>query len=299
MPPKTKHATVGLVCVVKNEAELLPRLAASVLPLVDSWTVIDTGSTDGSQALVRELFGDLPGTLHERDWVSFGHNKTEALEVARGTADWLLVLDADMTVVGNLDEPLPHADALMVSVRDSSDFVYRLPLLISGSRAWRYEGVTHEYLNGDDVAARPSLDTVTVTHHCDGRRRPDKLHSDLELLTGEMARNPADPRTVFYLAQTHRDLGNIQQAIVLYRLRAEMGGFDEEAFYARYQLGCLLAAHVSFDQGADALLKAWRQRPTRIEPLIAFANSARNVAGQAPIPDDVLFVHRDQYKEAL
>lgn len=296
MPPKTRKPTVRLVAVVKDEAAVLPRLAQSVLPLIDSWTVVDTGSTDGSQEFARDLFADRPGTLYERDWVGFGHNKTEALELARGTADWLLVLDADMTVHGDLDEPLQLVNAFMVAVSDGSDFQYRLPLLIRGSRDWRYEGVTHEYLAGDDIEARANLDSIAVTHHCDGARRPDKLYSDLELLSAEMARNPADARTVFYLAQTHRDLGNVAEAIVLYRLRAEMGGWPEEAYYARYQLGCLLAANVSFGRGARELLQAWQERPDRIEALRALANAANGVADKAAQPSDVLFVHRDQYR---
>lgn len=295
MPPRTKRPTVGLVCVVKAEADVLPRLAASALPLIDSWTIVDTGSTDGTPELAETLFADRPGVLHRRDWVGFGHNKTEALQLGRGTADWLLVLDADMTVDGDLDEPLPRADALMVAVRDGSDFTYRLPLLVAGNRDWRYEGVTHEYLDGG--SSRANLDTLAVTHHCDGHRRPEKLYSDLVLLTAELARNPSDARTVFYLAQTHRDLGNVAEAIVLYRLRAEMGGWDEETYYARYQLGCLLCTHVGiFDGGADELLKATRERPQRVEAARALAYALNDWSDRQPTPDDALFVHADQYR---
>lgn len=298
MPPKTKQPTVALVAVVKDEAAVVARMVESVSPLISSWTVVDTGSSDGTPDLVEELLGDLEGALYRREWIGFGHNKTEALQLAYGTADWLLVLDADMTVEGTLDGAWTPADALMVAVRDRSDFEYRLPLLISGRRPWRFEGVTHEYLDCPEQTSRENVDSITVTHHCDGARRPDKLYSDLELLTAELARNPADPRTVFYLAQTHRDLGNIAQAIVLYRLRAEMGGWPEETYYARYQLGCLLAANVSFDRGARELLQAWEERPDRIEALRALANAANNVADKAPPPADVLFVHRDQYRSA-
>lgn len=281
--------------VVKDEAAVIARCIESVRPLISAWTIVDTGSSDETPGLVEELLAGIPGTLHRRDWDGFGANKTEALELARDSADSLLIVDADMTVEGSLQGPLPRADKLLLTVRDSSEFEYRLPLLISSRPAWRYEGVIHEYLTADEATTQQNLDGLTVTHHCDGARRPEKLYTDLVLLTSEFARSPADARTVFYLAQTHRDLGNIAEAIVLYRLRAEMGGWDEEVFYARYQLGCLLAAHVSFEQGATELLRAWQRRPGRIEPLRALANAANHIADRATPPDDLLFLHTDLY----
>lgn len=40
-------------------------------PIIDHWTIADTGSTVGTQDLVRELLGDIPGDLHERPWRDF------------------------------------------------------------------------------------------------------------------------------------------------------------------------------------------------------------------------------------
>ncbi len=287
--------TVALVMVVKNEAPVIERCLETVRPVISSWTIVDTGSDDGTPEIVEQMLDGIPGTLHRREWVSFGHNKTEALELARFSADHLLIVDADMTLVGAMPHRLSPAHAFMAIVRDGSEFEYRLPVLVSGSVAWRFEGVTHEFLTCDEEAFRDNIDDFFVIHHCDGSRRPEKLYSDLNLLIAAFATDPFDARTVFYLAQTHRDLGNIEQAISFYRLRCEMNGWDEERYYARYQLGCLLAAHISFEQGADELLRAWKERPARIESLRALANSANNVADQAAFPNDVLFVHRDLY----
>lgn len=286
---------IGLVMVVKDEAEIIGRCIASVKPLISTWTICDTGSTDGTQDMIAELLGDVEGQLVSEPWLNYGYNRTKALEYAHGTADYLLMLDADMQLVVRDKLPKLRADAYMLTVEDGTDFAYRLPLLISGRKDWRYRGVTHEYLDSDAPFTAPNLDQWAVYHSGDGSSRPEKLERDLALLTAEFARDPADPRTIFYLAQTHRDLGHIGEAINLYRFRAEMGGWDQEAYYARYQLGCLLAAHVSFDLGAGELLQAWRQRPERIESLVALGNSALAVAAKAPLSDDSLFVHGDLY----
>ena len=81
--------------IVKNEAHIIQRCLDSVRPFIDHWLIVDTGSTDGTQQLIRQHLRDLPGELFERPWKNFGHNRTEALELARGRADYLFVIDAD------------------------------------------------------------------------------------------------------------------------------------------------------------------------------------------------------------
>lgn len=291
-----RKQTVGLVAIVKDEEEILIRCMTSVKQLISTWTICDTGSTDSTQEVVMEMLGDMEGQLSSEPWVNFGYNRTKALELAKGTADYLLMLDADMQVQVSDNLPKLEANVYSLAVKGFA-FDYRMPLLMRGDLDWRYTGVVHEHLAGNDYPQVPAVPleqwTIQVDH--DPERQAGKGERYLDLLTAEFARDPANPRTVFYLAQTHRDLGNIGEAISFYRLRAEMGGWDQEAYYARYQLGCLLAANVSFAQGADELLQAWKERPERIESLVALGNSALAVAAKATIPDDALFVHGDLY----
>lgn len=292
-------ARIGLVMIVKDETEMLPRCIASIKPLISTWTICDTGSTDGTPEMVADLLGDIPGRLHHRPWVDFGHNRTEAFELARGTADYLLVFDPDMQMQIVDKPPKLRANAYSLPIKGYA-FDPRLPLLTRGDLEWRYVGVVHEHLAGNgypDVPAVP-LDCWHVHQDHPAERQTKKAELYLELLTAEFSRNPANPRTVFYLAQTHAQLGNVAEAISFYRLRAEMGGWAEEAYCSRYQLGCLLSENVSFEQGAVELLRAWKERPERIESLRALANAANGVADKAPVPADGLFVHRDLYTAA-
>src|SRR5712671_3331456 len=86
---------ICLNMIVKNESAVIARCLASVKPWVDCWTIVDTGSSDGTQDIVRDAMRGLAGELHERPWRDFGHNRTEALELARGKADYILIIDAD------------------------------------------------------------------------------------------------------------------------------------------------------------------------------------------------------------
>ena len=90
-----KHGqTVCLNMIVKDEAHIINRCLTSVLPLIDSWLIVDTGSTDGTQTVIREFLSELPGELVKRPWLNFAHNRTEALEFACSNADYLLIMDA-------------------------------------------------------------------------------------------------------------------------------------------------------------------------------------------------------------
>jgi glycosyltransferase involved in cell wall biosynthesis len=82
--------------MVKNEAELIKRAIDSARPLIDCWSITDTGSTDGTQDIIRKELADIPGHLWERPWVNWGHNRTEAITLAKlSGADFMLLLDAE------------------------------------------------------------------------------------------------------------------------------------------------------------------------------------------------------------
>src|SRR5258708_39069818 len=98
MEQHSMNAFVQRIClnmIVKNEAPVIQRCLASVMPLIDTWVIVDTGSMDGTQQLIRETLAHLPGELHERPWVDFAHNRSEALELARGFGEYIFVIDAD------------------------------------------------------------------------------------------------------------------------------------------------------------------------------------------------------------
>ena len=49
--------------IVKNEAHVIKRCLGSVKPWIDHWTIVDTGSNDGTQSLVREVLCDCMATI--------------------------------------------------------------------------------------------------------------------------------------------------------------------------------------------------------------------------------------------
>ena len=137
--------TVCLNMIVKNETEVIRRCLGSSKPLIDYWVIVDTGSTDGTQEMIKDFMKDIPGELHERPWKNFAHNRNEALELAKGKADYVLIIDADDVFEYPSDYKWPELkmDGYFIQVQDCGTNYERFHL-ISNHIKWKWEGVLHE-----------------------------------------------------------------------------------------------------------------------------------------------------------
>lgn len=306
-----RDTTIALCMIVRDEAAVIERCLESVRPLIDAWVICDTGSSDATVELIERSLAGIPGALHHRPWVDFGHNRSELMSLARGCADHLLLLDADQTIrqIGFLPPLSSDVDAYLL--RHSGDPEYDVARLVRGDLPWRFEGRTHEYLTLDDRDVRyDRVRAWRVVHHGDGSSRSVKFERDAELLRRTLDERPDDPRTMFYLAQTLESLGRTAAARALYERRARAGAFEEEAWYAQWRAAALIDA----DRHAErlgALLAAWSRRPTRLEPLHDaievcasqgwwdLACSLARTGVEIERPDDILFVHPRLYEETL
>ena len=95
----TNTRTIGLCMIVKDEAHVIERCLASVRPLIDYALVVDTGSRDGTQDVVRRWLASsgVAGEVVDVPWRDFAFNRSDALARLRAVAevDYALVIDAD------------------------------------------------------------------------------------------------------------------------------------------------------------------------------------------------------------
>jgi glycosyltransferase involved in cell wall biosynthesis len=308
--------TVCLCMIVKNEHHVLRRCLESVRPLIDEWAIVDTGSTDGTQDLVRDYFEGLPGILVERPWKNFGHNRSESIALARERADYLLILDADEYLETDAGFRWPHLtydayDFLM----DSGGVTYDRIQLVRSALPWRFEGVLHEFITCDRNRSQARMPGVKTIRLLEGARSRDPLtyHNDALILEDALLQEPGNARYMFYLAQSYRDAHEPELALDRYRQRAGMGGFAEEVWCSFYEMARLLQGmDEEWPAVMEVYLHAFAYRPSRTEPLYrigmyyqqrkeyALSRLFLEQATQIPFPaKDVLFVESDVYRYLL
>jgi tetratricopeptide (TPR) repeat protein len=239
---KFANVHISLMMIVKNETQTLPRLIESVLPLIKSWRIIDTGSTDGTQDLIQELLGHLPGELIERPWVNFGHNRSELVAKFHPAANFGLLLDADQIVEFDEDiwsSNIQNADEYQIPVFEGQ-LAYRMSYFVKAKPGFKFVGSTHEVLDANFRVRRTTYDKIQIRHIGDGGAKADKFERDEKMLLEDIADRKATSRTYFYLAQTQATLNKNDAAISNYENCIRLSRWNEEKFVACLRAGRLL-----------------------------------------------------------
>lgn len=261
--------------IVKNEEAVIARALSSVLDIIDYWCIVDTGSTDRTKEIILEILGDIPGELVESEWVNFGHNRTESIQLANGKADYILLMDADMIATykdPSFKEEL-KLDSYLIHYTGSLDYVQKM--LVKSGPDWHYVGVTHEYIHAGPHSSE-AFDLLKLTHFADGGSRSDKLERDIELLESTLDDDPQNPRTAFYLAQSYHGMRKYEESMTWYKTRAEMGGWWEETWYSLFQMAvCAESMGKNFNTIQSLYLDAYDFCPDRSEPLYNLSKLAR------------------------
>ena len=309
--------------IVKNEAHGITDTLESFRPYIDSWTILDTGSTDGTQEIIRRALASLPGQLIEEPFVDFSTSRNRALDLHGEQTTFTVMPDSDDRLINggalrafvkaHVERQGQEHEAYQLNIR-RGNLSYYLPLLMRSRSKWRYVGRVHEF------AGRPGSPPASIrVAEVEVTQAPreqsieaskKRWERDANLLEDDLAQNPKNGRALFYLAQTFECLGQNHSALAAYETRIAAGGWAEETFEAMLRRARLLAKlGRPWPEIQQAYLDAHTQDPKRAEPLYEIADYyyyhakdnlpltylfARR-AMELPLPDAMLFVDREIY----
>lgn len=211
---------LSLVMIVKDEAKSIENVLLAVKPVIDTWTIVDTGSSDDTMEIIRRVMADKPGDLISEPFVDFSTNRNAALafDAELNKTDFQIMLSGD--------EYLRDSDGLRAELSTKSTVVptvdcYALRLILddmtmltprifrSGS-TWRYEGAIHEFpVNREQEGA--IVGTITEAHieHIvsDPEKRLETISDvHIPLLQKLIDENENDERALIFLAQSYQAL---------------------------------------------------------------------------------------------
>ncbi len=262
--------SICLAMICKNEAKYIREALKSVKPYITHWSVMDTGSTDGTQDIIREEMAGIPGELHDRSWKNYGDSRTECLDLAKQSgAEYIFILDADEVVSGQMPVLTHKYDTTYwVKIQFGPAMHYMRPSVIPANHPWKYIGVTHEYLFSPTELKQEDTKLVFDTHPERATKSPERCLEDAHVLEEALKTEPNNARYMFYLAQSYKDAGEWFKALEYYQARAAMGGWIEEVWFSLFTSARLMAAmNYSEIDVTEAYVRAHDLNPLRAETL--------------------------------
>jgi len=271
-----KTQTICLNMIVKNEEKVIARCLESVKDFIDHWVILDTGSTDKTKEVIEKTLQGIPGKLYEKPFENFGKTRNEALTLAKGKCDYILLMDADDTLVFNWDykKPFLDKDAYKITNKNDNKTRHRTQL-IKDNLKWSWKGVIDEEIVCTTGSTQGILPSITNECHNDGYRSsdPDKHYKDIKMLEDALSLDPANIHYIYQLAKSYKSVANYRKAVENFQKVLSLKISDEEVYLTRLEVAKLLQ-----EMGAqpldviNAYSEAHRASPDRAEPLYYLAN---------------------------
>ena len=325
LPDDADSAPLGLTMIVKDEAGTIGETVRSAAPHIDYWTIMDTGSTDGTQDVIRGNLSMVPGQLVEKAFIDFATTRNDALKAHGAHTAYTFMPDADFTfdniwrlrmIAWRLEQECRFWSAhicgkSMRVIRQTTGMALQMQVVFPTSKhalgeldGWHYSYPVHEVsaLGRDHTGEYIVVPRETFKmRFMDGQVFHTKSEQrwrdfDIRILEAEKLKRPDDVRVAFYLARTYNQVGDNELALAEFQRRIDMGGWYEEVFHSLLDQGRILA-RIGRDP-TSKLKKAHELIPNRAEPLYELAAwEQRQVDACDGGDDDAAADDRDEEKQ--
>ena len=288
---------LALNFICKDESPVIENMLESAKGIVDLIVVNDTGSTDGTQQIIKN-FGEkygIPTYVFERPFDDFENSRNHAMQKLRDVVKELnwnadqvhgFWFDCDETLVidSKFNKSQFTKDLYMINTY-IGQMKYTRNTFFKVSKPFRWYGPVHEFIVCDEQNITSGLaENIHVDVKMTGNSWlgdiAEKYASHAYKLEAYINKNRQDPRWIFYTAQSWHDAASIKdnkeeneerlrRSLKYYRERvSRTDGYAEEIYYAQYRIGTIMRIleepwHLTHME----LLKAYQIEPLRGESI--------------------------------
>jgi glycosyltransferase involved in cell wall biosynthesis len=288
---------LALNFICKDESHVIEKMLESAKTIVDLIVVNDTGSTDGTQQIIKN-FGEkygIPTYVFERPFDDFEKSRTYAMTKLREVVTELgwdtskvhgfwFDCDEQLVIDPKFDKNQFKNDLYMINTYIGA-MKYTRNTFFRVSLPFRWYGPVHEFIVCDQQNITSGLaENIHVNVEMTGSSWQgdvaQKYLSHSHKLEAYIATDRKDPRWIFYTAQSYHDSASmkdnkeeneerLRRSLKYYRERVSRSdGYPEEIYYAQYRIGAIMRIlEQPWAQTHQELLKAYSIDPLRGESI--------------------------------
>jgi glycosyltransferase involved in cell wall biosynthesis len=288
---------LALNFICKNESHVIEKMLNSAKTITDLIVAVDTGSTDGTQDIIRK-FGEennIPTYVYDRPFDNFENSRNHAMSKLRDVVTELgwdpdkthgYWFDCDETVIidPKFDKKQFTKDLYMINTY-IGQMKYTRNTFFKVSKPFKWYGPVHEFIICDDKNITSGLaENISVDVKMEGAswkgNIPAKYKSHAFELEKYIDNDRKDPRWIFYTAQSYHDSASIpdnkeeneerlRRALKYYRERVSRpDGYAEEIYYSQYRIGTIMRIlEEPWNLTHQECLKAYAMDPLRAESI--------------------------------
>lgn len=147
--------------VVKNEGGRIIKCLQSVKPFIDYWVIVDVGSEDGTQKIIRDYLKDVPGELYEMAWRGTEETHNTAISLAAKQADYIFLMSGEDYLERDASFHLPALDQdvyCISTIHQKKKALHRQ--LLKSSIPWHWKSGLYEYVFCDEPCVSAVLEGI-------------------------------------------------------------------------------------------------------------------------------------------
>jgi tetratricopeptide (TPR) repeat protein len=288
---------LALNFICKDESHVIKNMLESCKTITDLIVVNDTGSTDGTQDIIRN-FGkenNIPTYVFERAFDDFEKSRNHAMQKLSDVVAELgwnpdqvhgYWFDCDETLVidSKFNKNQFTKDLYMINTY-IGQMKYTRNTFFKVSKPFKWYGPIHEFIICDDKNITSGLaENIHVDVKMTGASWqgdiPTKYKNHAFVLEKYIDANRQDPRWIFYTAQSYHDSAcmpdnreeneeRLRRSLKYYKERTERtDGYIEEIYYSHYRMGTIMKTlEETWSLTLQQCLKAYAVDPLRGESI--------------------------------